>query len=243
MPKRTKELLAEAESEGGPDPVGAPTLRHQAYERLERMIVQGQLRPGNRLPETDLARLLGVSRGPIREALQLLERDGWVETRARHGAIVRRRSPREIQELYETRGVLEAQAARLAARQASEADRARLVALMAESEAVLAAGDTEALIAANAAVHNCFSDICGNRTLAEMVHALGRRVRWYSMTPRTPERAPAALAEHRTIVHAILDRNEARAAEAMARRTANDLAAYLGWLRDNPDSAGSDSKA
>ncbi len=65
-----------------------PPLRHRIHEQLERLITTGSLAPGTRLVESELAQTLGVSRGPIREALQLLQRDGFIDLRPRQGAFV-----------------------------------------------------------------------------------------------------------------------------------------------------------
>jgi len=103
-----------------------------AYQRLLDAIRRGTLQPGARLIETDLARHLGVSRTPIREAIRQLEADGLVVHLPRLGAAVRSLDYAEVMELYEMRAVLESTAARLAARAASEVEIAELAALNAE---------------------------------------------------------------------------------------------------------------
>ena len=94
--------------------VPGATLPGGAYERLKNAIITGELGPGTHLVESSLARLCQVSRTPVREALTRLEQDGLVHQGAR-GLVVRERSPEEILDIYETRIVLEATAARLAA--------------------------------------------------------------------------------------------------------------------------------
>ena len=92
----------------------------EAYARLIDDIKAGTLKPGDRLTEADLARRLGLSRTPVREAIRQLESDGLVTHVPRVGAAMRKLDYREVSELYEMRAVLEATAARFAARAASD---------------------------------------------------------------------------------------------------------------------------
>ena len=97
-----------------------------AYRRLLAEIRTGQLLPGARLRETELAERLGISRTPVREAIRQLEADGLVTHQARQGATIRNLDYAEVIELYEMRSVLEGTAARLAARMASQVELAEL---------------------------------------------------------------------------------------------------------------------
>ena len=90
-------------------------LRQAVYDALAELIASGSLRPGQHLVESDLADLLGVSRQPIREALQRLQVDGWVELRPAHGAFVHVPTEQEVAQLLGVRSVLEAYSARGAA--------------------------------------------------------------------------------------------------------------------------------
>ncbi|NWG45493.1 MAG: GntR family transcriptional regulator [Alphaproteobacteria bacterium] len=98
-----------------PDPVRDYSLAEQVAQRLSQQILRGEYPPGTRLPEPELAIRFGVSRGPIREALFLLEREGMIENRPRRGAIVPQADPSEIANLYNLRAVLCGYACRLAA--------------------------------------------------------------------------------------------------------------------------------
>jgi DNA-binding GntR family transcriptional regulator len=201
-------------------------LRQQVYNRIEEMIVSGRAKPGDRLPENDLADSLKVSRGPVREALQLLERDGWVEVRPRHGAIVRRRSIREIEDLLDVRRILEVNAVRLAAIAATDTARRGLDDLQQAADCHARNGAIEQLIVANQAVHDAFTTICGNASLAEIVHSLGRRLRWYTKRPSIGDRAQGVNDEHRAVVEAILARDADGAAAAMNRHVLADWETY-----------------
>ena len=90
-------------------------LRQSVYDALIDLIVGGELPPGQHMVETDLARQLGVSRQPIREALHRMEAEGWVDLRPSQGAFVHVPTDSEVDELLDVRALLEAETARLAA--------------------------------------------------------------------------------------------------------------------------------
>jgi len=207
-------------------PLEAASLRHLVYERIEQMIIRGQLRPGDRMPETELAANLGVSRGPVREALLLLERDGWVEVKPRHGATVRRRSNREIEELYDVRKVLMIHAARLAAELADDDARARVIELDEALKKAARQSDVQHLIEANAAVHDYLPYMGGNTTIGDLCRSFSRRLRYYTLTPRTPKRAPAVAEEHHAIIAAVLERSISKAGDLMRIHIEHNWIAY-----------------
>jgi DNA-binding GntR family transcriptional regulator len=102
------------------------TLRESVAGEIRRMIMDGRLAPGERLFEDRLAEQLGVSRNPVREAIRALEGSGLVEVRPRRGAYVSQLDPLQATQLLELRAVIEAYAARLAARNRSDDDLATL---------------------------------------------------------------------------------------------------------------------
>jgi DNA-binding GntR family transcriptional regulator len=78
------------------------------YRSLEELIIFGALKPGQHLVETSLAKQLHVSRAPVREALQLLHRDGWIDLRPRQGAFVHQPTLQEVDETFHVRTLLDA---------------------------------------------------------------------------------------------------------------------------------------
>ena len=104
---------AQAKTPGSP-PVRATTLREEAYHALRRAILSGELAPGARLQETELAARLGVSRNPVREALARLEAQGLVRSIPNQGARVIRPLPAQVQDALLVRAQLELLAVRLA---------------------------------------------------------------------------------------------------------------------------------
>ena len=89
-----------------------PSLKQLAYETLQRQIINGQLQPGSRLTEEELSRSMSISRAPIREALNMLERDGFTKIIPRRGAVVTDVSRQDVINIWEVRALLEPYAAR-----------------------------------------------------------------------------------------------------------------------------------
>src|ERR1044071_7189259 len=128
-------------------------LRQAVYDALLELIVNRTLAPGQHLVEAELAEYLGVSRQPVREALQRLQIDGWIDLRPAQGAFVHMPSEDEVDELLGVRSVLETCSARLAAEKATPEDVNRLWELQQDGLNALAANDSEGLVAANVNLH------------------------------------------------------------------------------------------
>jgi DNA-binding GntR family transcriptional regulator len=194
-------------------------LRQSVYDALIDLIVGGELPPGQHMVETDLARQLGVSRQPIREALHRMEAEGWVDLRPSQGAFVHVPTDSEVDELLDVRALLEAETARLAAAGTGPDRQARLDRLREicrEGEAAAEAGDFSAAVAANNAFHAEIAVIGGNATLAELADIVGRRVQWYYRLV-APARGHGSWSEHAEMIEAIEARDPDRA-QALARR-------------------------
>jgi len=198
-------------------------LRQSVYDALIDLIVGGELPPGQHMVETDLARQLGVSRQPIREALHRMEAEGWVDLRPSQGAFVHVPTDSEVDDLLDVRALLEAETARLAAAagagpdpQARQARLARLREICREGEAAADAGEFGAAVAANNAFHAEIAVIGGNATLAELADIVGRRVQWYYRMV-APARGHGSWSEHAEMIEAI-EAGDPDRAQALARR-------------------------
>ena len=199
--------------------VARPTpLRQVVYDALAEMIASGSLKPGQHLVESELAEHLGVSRQPIREALQRLQSDGWVELRPAYGAYVHTPTPEEVGQLLGVRSVLEAYSAHGAALHRTEQHVARLWELHEAGVSALAADDERALVDANTAFHKYIVDISGNKVLAELISQVQRRVRWY-YTPIARPRGKEAWNEHAGLIRAIAYGDADEAQQLMRRHT------------------------
>ncbi len=134
---------------------------------LREMILSGELRPGERLVETDLARTFGTSRGPVRDALAELARVGLVSVVNRRGAFVASMSDTDIDELYSLRLALELLAVRRAAPTATDNDVASIDAALADLHAALDSGDPRSVADADMRFHRTIVAAAGHRRLLE----------------------------------------------------------------------------
>ncbi|MFE6688580.1 GntR family transcriptional regulator [Streptomyces sp. NPDC057743] len=200
-------------------------LRERVYEALLELITTRALRPGQHLVESELAGHLGVSRQPVREALQRLNTDGWVDLRPAQGAFVHEPTEAEADQLLTVRTLLEAEAARLAAVHAAPAGIAELERLCDEGERAVHDDDVEAAVALNAEFHAKVTALAGNAVLAELAGQVGRRVRWY-YTPVARRRGKQSWAEHRELIAAIADGDEERATAVMRAHTEHTRRMY-----------------
>lgn len=140
-------------------------LAEQVEDRLLQGILAGRYQPNSRIVETRVARELGVSQAPVREALRALEALGLVEISPFQGARVRRPSLDELLEAFVVRCELECLAARLAVPRLSEADLAEFAELQATMEAAAARGDRHESALADSAFHTRLVEQSGSRTL------------------------------------------------------------------------------
>ncbi|KOT64871.1 MULTISPECIES: GntR family transcriptional regulator [Streptomyces] len=200
-------------------------LRERVYEALLELITTRALRPGQHLVESELAGHLGVSRQPVREALQRLNTEGWVDLRPAQGAFVHEPTEEEADQLLTVRTLLEAEAARLAAANAGSAGIAELEALCDKGEQAVRDDDVETAVATNAEFHAKVMALAGNAVLADLAAQVGRRVRWY-YTPVARQRGKGSWAEHRELIAAITDRDEARATAVMRAHTEHTRRMY-----------------
>jgi len=193
-------------------------LRQAVYDAIVDLIVQGTLQRGQHLVENELAEYLGVSRQPVREALQRLQTDGWIDLRPAQGAFVHTPSEDEVDQLLGVRTVLETYAARLAAENATPEDVNRLWELQQDGLNALAANDSEGLVAANAALHAHINTIAGNTVLARHIGLVERRWRWYYL-PIAQPRGQSAWTEHAELIKAIAAGDADLASDIMNRHT------------------------
>ncbi|MEV0975304.1 GntR family transcriptional regulator [Streptomyces sp. NPDC049915] len=193
-------------------------LRERVYEALLELITTRALQPGQHLVESELAGHLGVSRQPVREALQRLNTEGWVDLRPAQGAFVHEPTEEEADQLLTVRTLLEAEAARLAAAAADSDGVVRLEELCAQGEEAVAADDVDTAVALNARFHATVMELAGNTVLADLAAQVDRRVRWY-YTPVARQRGQQPWIEHRALIAAIAEGDESRATRLMREHT------------------------
>ncbi len=208
-------------------------LNEQAYGRLKAEIMTGTLRPGQRLSASALAKRLGVSATPVREALQRLSNDGLVEVSPRRGTSVAEFTPQHVHETFHTRRIIEG-AAVADLSQVPEETLERMEALVEQSEA-LREGDTfrdhQANIALDAEFHQRIVGLLKSRQLEDFF----RKLRWPEQVLRGLSRseyfrAQATVAEHAAICRALRQKDAVAARAAITDhldRSEADLLARL----------------
>lgn len=197
----------------------AQPLRERVYDALEATIVDGIFAPGEHLREGDLAKRLGVSRNPVREALQRLVHDGLVDHHPGKGVFVHSPSLKEVEEVFHTRALLESESARLAAARIGPAELATLEELLSLGRAATEAKDAGRLLELNEQFHTTVLTAADNSVMAKMMISLQRRIRWY-FSRVVVTRASGSWDQHAEIFEALRDHDGDRAARCMAAHVA-----------------------
>ncbi|MGY1834448.1 GntR family transcriptional regulator [Blastococcus sp. SYSU DS0510] len=208
-------------------PIAALPLREHVYERLQELLISRSLAPGDHLVEERLAAQLGVSRGPVREALQRLHRDGWITLRPRQGAFVNKPTRQQVHEFFEARQLVEREAAHLAAVRRTPEDAAELLRICDRADADWRRGvPSQEMAAHTASFHRAVLVHARNHLLLQFGEQLSHRSRWF-FAPLVSSIAPRAWHEHRQVAELIAAGEAARAAEAMHRHVALSRNSYL----------------
>lgn len=199
-------------------PIENVPLRVQVADQLRGAILSGRLRPGTGLVETALAEQMNVSRAPIREAIQILENDGLVETIAYKGKRVKPLTTREVGETYSLREVYEVMAVRRILENGAPLD--TLITHCAEMTAAAKAGNFEALIAADEAFHHALIRLADHDLLMASWKNLYMRIHQIMALRNREERNLEEVAgNHPPIVQAIADGDAERAIKLISDHT------------------------
>lgn len=197
------------------DPVARNVLSEQVKDRILQWILEGELAPGSRIIETRVAKELGVSQAPVREALRDLTTLGVVEMKPYRGASVRQPSKVDLVEAMEVRGELEALAARTAASRIDEACLSDLRRLIGEMHVLAESGDAHAHALKNTEFHETVLRASGNRTLLRTWSMLEPYARTY-VTAMVPGMDLIWLGDrHQDILDALEAGDPDKAAETM----------------------------
>lgn len=199
-------------------------LREVAYERLKDAIRHADLQPGYPLSESHLSRLLGISRTPVREALQQLAQEGLVQIIPGRAVTVAAHSVQEVLNVVHMRSLLEPELVRLVTEAISEEDLKILWQALDEMERAIEQDDKEAWSIADTRYHDTIGNACPNDLLGEMTLQMRNRVHYLANidSQTNPARLAACTREHREIVEAIASRDP-QAAEAAMRRHIDKL--------------------
>lgn len=203
----------------------------QATESVLRdMILDGSLGPGERLNEVALASSLGISRGPLREAIQRLSSEGLLTVISHRGAFVRTFDRHEIVELYELRGALELHAVRLVCARATDAELADLDAMLSDTESRMRESTGHAY-PQELDFHLRLVLLAGNQALMRSALEVHRQLSLArSMSGKRPHRARAAVVEHGDLVAMLRARDLERATELMIRHLDHSMRSAIAAL-------------
>ncbi|MFZ5962205.1 GntR family transcriptional regulator [Thalassococcus sp. BH17M4-6] len=190
-------------------------------EELEELVFSGEYRDGDRLDEITLAARFGVSRTPVREALQRLVASGLAEQKPRRGVFVRQPGPVALMEMFETMAEIEAACGRLAASRISDAALRDLAATNIRCSKAVEAGDADGYYRENEHFHHVIYREAGNSFLEGEALRLHRRLKPFRRVQlRWRGRMAQSMSEHETIVRALTDGDAALAADTLRSHVA-----------------------
>ncbi len=216
--------------------IQAETVVEYAIRALRDAIREGRLAQGQRLVVADVTKMLGVSNGPVREAIRRLTGEGLVEITPNRGAAVREYNSRDVAEIFQVREVLEGLASRLAAENIGKGDnRKRLRTSMAEMRTVLRTG--QLYVSHNQSFHELIYDMAENTLIREQSRQLVLPIyRFHYHSFMDPGYAEISAAEHQSIAEAIFDADGPRAEHMMQNHIHNSGCAMLQALDTYRDS-------
>ena len=192
------------------------SLTDEIAAELRKSILSGKLKPNTRLFEKELSEQLGVSRGPLREALRLLEGEGMITSSTGRGSFVNSFSARKVAELYNIRLILEQQAIRLAASHATDEQLSQLEQIL---NAMLQAGhkgQMDKVVELDLQYHEKIWELADHQLLDQILHGLSAQIRSY-MAVHTSlyEDLAAGIENHKLLFNALKEKNEEASAKLM----------------------------
>ncbi|WP_162619470.1 GntR family transcriptional regulator [Salinicola peritrichatus] len=207
-----------------------------AYKKIEEMILNGELKPGERLNEHRFSVKYGLSRGPVREACRALERDGLVVSSPGRGVVVRQVTPKELYEIYDLRALLTGFMCQLAAQKCNEGGAAKLKKLNEEMKSAIEANNSEEYYKTNLEFHELIAKLAENETAHKVYNRLVKETHAHRFAVLDPE---ITIKQHAYIIEAIENQD---ADEARKRGEEHVLAGKERWLkRINEDGDGTHS--
>jgi len=196
------------------------TLREKILETIREAILKGDLKPGEKVAEPELAERFGISRTPIREAFRQLESEGYLTVIPRKGAVVAALSERDVQEYYAVKSILEGYAAELAATNLSGKELAKLESINDKLKKLEKEGDVKSFYKIHHEFHETFLKAADNSKLYELIMQLGQkfsRLRMASLS--VGGRMAISVAEHEKLLEAFRQ-HDGKAAEELVKKTA-----------------------
>ncbi len=201
-------------------------LRDVVFHTLREAILRGDLRPGERLMELQLAAKLGVSRTPIREAIRMLEQEGLAVTMPRRGAEVAKMTLKDMEDVLEIREALDELAVRIACTRITDEQLKKLSEVKDRFVSSTKTGDVKQIAEADVSFHDVIYEATGNPKLVTLLNNLREQVYRYRVEyVKNPKNYPVLIKEHEAILQGLKDREVERAVSAMQEHVANQVLA------------------
>ena len=201
-------------------------LRDVVFNTLREAILKGDLKPGERLMELQLASKLGVSRTPIREAIRMLEQEGLAVTTPRKGAEVAKMTLKDMEDVLEIRDALDELAVRIACQKITDEQLKQLEDVKELFEKSTQTGNVKKIAEADVTFHDVIYEATGNPKLVTLLNNLREQVYRYRVEYiKDPKNYPTLIAEHEAILESLKNRDVKNAVEAMHVHVANQAEA------------------
>lgn len=208
-------------------------LRDVVFKTLRQAILKGELKPGERLMEIHLAKKLGVSRTPIREAIRKLELEGLVIMIPRRGAVVAEITEKNMRDVLEVRRALEELAVQLACERISEPEILELKQAAEKFKSVSEGEDLVKIAAADEAFHDVIFKSTDNARLIQLLNNLREQIYRYRLEYlKKAEFRPLLLKEHQEIIERITVRDKEKATRSIDKHIDNQVEVIMGVIRD-----------
>lgn len=209
-------------------------LRDVVFNTLREAILKGELKPGERLMELQLAAKLGVSRTPIREAIRMLEQEGLAVTIPRKGAEVARMTEKDMEDVLQIRDALDELAASIACEQISEEELAELRHTMHEFEESTKTGDVKRIAEADVRFHDIIYHATRNVKLENMLNNLREQMYRYRLEYLKDTDSHEKLdGEHQAIYENIKNGDKEAVCAMVGQHIDNQKIAILAAIREN----------
>lgn len=208
-------------------------LRDVVFNTLREAILKGELQPGERLMELQLASKLGVSRTPIREAIRMLEQEGLAVTVPRKGAEVARMTLKDMEDVLEVRDALDELAAQMACERMTSEQLQSLKDTRDEFEKILESGDVKKIADVDVRLHDIIYEATDNARLIALLGNMREQLFRYRVEClKNPENYPALKAEHNAIVDALEARDKVKVTEAMHEHVVNQAVSVKAVIQE-----------
>ena len=211
-------------------------LRDVVFNTLREAILKGDLKPGERLMELQLAAKLGVSRTPIREAIRMLEQEGLAVTTPRKGAEVAKMTLKDMEDVLEIREALDELAVKLACDKMSDEGLKKLMDVKDQFETSTKTGDVKKIAEMDVKFHDVIFESTGNPKLVSLLNNLREQIYRYRVEYiKDPTNYPVLIAEHNAIAEGLKKRDKDAAVLAMHEHVKNQALAVKGVIQCQDD--------